>query len=43
LLLGATPYEPVTDVGEGITVCAVQDVEGNVIGLIENPNFVVGK
>ena len=37
--LGATPLEPVTDVGEGIKVAAVLDPFGNKLGLIENPLF----
>lgn len=37
--LGATPLEPVTDVGEGIKVAAVLDPFGNKLGLIENPHF----
>ncbi len=39
LELGATPLEPVTDVGEGIRVAAVADPFGNRLGIIENPNF----
>ncbi|HSH90549.1 MAG TPA: VOC family protein [Ramlibacter sp.] len=39
LSLGATQLEPVTDVGEGIKVAAVQDPFGNRLGIIENPNF----
>lgn len=39
LALGATALEPVTEVGEGIKVAAVQDPFGNRLGLIENPNF----
>lgn len=37
--LGATPLDPVQDVGEGIRVCAVRDPFGNRLGLIENPQF----
>lgn len=37
--LGATPLDPVTDVGEGIKVAAVRDPFGNRLGLIENPHF----
>ena len=37
--LGATDLEPVTEVGEGIKVAAVQDPFGNRFGLIENPLF----
>ena len=38
---GATPHEAVQDVGGGIKVAAVSDPFGNVVGLIENPNFRV--
>ena len=37
--LGATPLEPVTEVGEGIKVAAVTDPFGNRFGVIENPGF----
>ena len=37
--LGATPLEPVADVGEGIKVAALLDPFGNKLGLIENPHF----
>lgn len=36
---GASPHEAIQDVGEGIKVAAVTDPFGNVIGVIENPNF----
>ena len=36
---GATPYQDVQDVGEGIKVAAVKDPFGNIFGVIENPNF----
>jgi predicted enzyme related to lactoylglutathione lyase len=36
---GATLQSPVQDVGEGIKVATVADPFGNLIGLIENPNF----
>ena len=39
LELGATPLEPVTEVGEGIKVAAVADPFGNRFGVIENPHF----
>lgn len=39
LALGATPLEPVNDVGEGIRVAAVLDPFGNRLGIIENPHF----
>lgn len=42
LELGATKLEPVTAVGAGIKVAAVQDPFGNRLGIIENPNFKAG-
>jgi catechol 2,3-dioxygenase-like lactoylglutathione lyase family enzyme len=39
--LGASELEPVTEVGEGIKVAAVQDPFGNRLGIIENPRFDV--
>lgn len=39
LTLGARPLEPVTEVGEGIRVAAVEDPFGNRLGLVENPHF----
>lgn len=39
LELGATELEPVTEVGDGIKVAAVQDPFGNRFGIIENPYF----
>jgi catechol 2,3-dioxygenase-like lactoylglutathione lyase family enzyme len=39
LELGATPHEGVQDVGGGIKVATVKDPFGNVLGIIENPNF----
>ena len=39
---GATQHADVQDVGGGIKVASVQDPDGNVIGLIENPHFVAG-
>ena len=41
LALGATPQEPVQDVGGGIKIGAVHDPFGNVLGVIENPHFKV--
>jgi predicted enzyme related to lactoylglutathione lyase len=38
---GASPLSPVRDVGEGIRVATVTDPFGNVIGMIENPNFSI--
>jgi predicted enzyme related to lactoylglutathione lyase len=37
--LGATPLEPVTDVGDGILIGSVHDPFGNVLGVIQNPHF----
>jgi catechol 2,3-dioxygenase-like lactoylglutathione lyase family enzyme len=39
LELGAMPRTEVTDVGEGIRTAEVLDPFGNVLGIIENPNF----
>ena len=39
LELGAQQVEPVTDVGGGIRTAIVQDPFGNLLGVIENPNF----
>jgi catechol 2,3-dioxygenase-like lactoylglutathione lyase family enzyme len=39
LALGATPLDPVTDVGNDIKVAAVKDPFGNRFGLIQNPHF----
>ena len=39
LALGATPLDPVTEVGGGIKVAAVTDPFGNRLRIIENPNF----
>jgi predicted enzyme related to lactoylglutathione lyase len=36
---GAVIAEPLQDVGEGIRVATVTDPFGNLIGIIENPNF----
>jgi predicted enzyme related to lactoylglutathione lyase len=36
---GASPHQPIRDVGGDIKVAAVADPFGNVIGLIENPHF----
>jgi predicted enzyme related to lactoylglutathione lyase len=42
LELGASPLEPITEVGEGIKVAAVRDPFGNRLGIIENPHFDIG-
>jgi predicted enzyme related to lactoylglutathione lyase len=39
LELGATPLEPVNDVGDGIKLASVLDPFGNRLGIIENPHF----
>ncbi|WP_372660268.1 VOC family protein [Hydrogenophaga sp.] len=39
LALGATELDPISAVGEGIRVAAVQDPFGNRLGLIQNPLF----
>ena len=39
LELGATDVEPVQDVGGGIKIGAVRDPFGNILGVIENPDF----
>jgi len=36
---GATIHEALQDVGEGIKVATLKDPFGNLIGIIENPNF----
>ena len=38
---GASLVAPAEDVGEGIKVATVADPFGNLIGLIENPHFVL--
>ena len=42
LSIGAKALEPVTDVGGGIKVAAVEDPFGNRLGIIENPHFEPG-
>jgi predicted enzyme related to lactoylglutathione lyase len=39
---GAAPRDAIMDVGEGIKVASVADPWGNLIGIIENPNFKAG-
>ena len=36
---GCELFEAVTDVGGGIKVASVLDLDGNIFGLIENPHF----
>ncbi|HKH88549.1 MAG TPA: VOC family protein [Acidimicrobiales bacterium] len=38
---GATLHHEVTDVGDGIRVGAVREPQGNVVGVIENPQFAL--
>ena len=42
LALGASALDPVTEVGGGIKVAAVQDPFGNRFGIIENHHFNAG-
>lgn len=37
--LGAKAHTEVMDVGEGILVATVTDPWGNVVGIVQNPNF----
>lgn len=37
--IGASIVSPSKDVGDGIKVAVIADLEGNPIGLIENPHF----
>jgi predicted enzyme related to lactoylglutathione lyase len=39
--LGAKEHGPAQEVGGGIVVASVEDPFGNVVGVIENPNFKV--
>ena len=41
--MGATPFEEIQDVGGGILIGAVRDPFGNVLGIIQNPNFKAGE
>lgn len=41
--MGATPLVEIQDVGEGILIGQVHDPFGNVLGVIENPNFKLEK
>jgi predicted enzyme related to lactoylglutathione lyase len=40
LALGATPYEPPTQRGEGFITASVVDPFGNVLGVMYNPRYV---
>ena len=39
--LGAKAHGDIKDVGDGIVVAAVKDPFGNVVGLIQNPHFII--
>lgn len=39
--LGASPHEPIMDVGGDIRIGAVRDPFGNLLGVIENPHFQI--
>jgi predicted enzyme related to lactoylglutathione lyase len=39
LELGATPHEPIADVGGGVRIGSLHDPFGNVLGIVENPGF----
>jgi predicted enzyme related to lactoylglutathione lyase len=39
--LGASGFESIQDVGEGILIGAVRDPFGNVLGVIQNSNFKI--
>ncbi|HEU4849146.1 MAG TPA: VOC family protein [Terrimesophilobacter sp.] len=38
---GATPLEPVEEVGDGIRLGTVRDPVGSIVGVIENPVFAL--
>ncbi|MEZ5513073.1 MAG: VOC family protein [Steroidobacteraceae bacterium] len=41
LELGAEPHSEIQDVGDGIRLGTVRDPWGNILGIIENPQFKV--
>ena len=41
LELGASSHSPVQEVGDSIRVASVIDPFGNIVGVIENPNFSI--
>ena len=43
ITLGGVDHEPVQDVGGGVKIGAVRDPFGNVLGVVENPNFRFGE
>lgn len=40
---GATPFEDVQDVGDGILIGSVHDPFGNLLGVIQNPHFKIAE
>lgn len=40
LEMGAEPYEPVTERGEGFITASVVDPFGNVLGVMQNPHYL---
>ena len=40
---GATLHSEVTDVGDGIRVATVREPAGSILGVIENPHFVISR
>jgi predicted enzyme related to lactoylglutathione lyase len=38
---GATPLDPIEEVGDGIRLGTVRDPAGNIVGVIENPVFAL--
>lgn len=41
--LGATPHQPIEDVGGGVRIGSVHDPFGNVLGIVENPGFRIAQ
>jgi predicted enzyme related to lactoylglutathione lyase len=40
LSLGATPFEPITQRGDGFVTASVVDPFGNVLGIMYNPHYI---
>ena len=40
LALGASPYQPITERGEGFTTAAVVDPFGNILGIMYNQHYL---
>ncbi len=40
LAMGATPYEPLTERGEGFVTASVVDPFGNIVGIMTNPHYL---